>query len=970
MKSTLQTLSCLLAMLLFAGGLFAQKGTVSGKMTDDTGQAIIGGTVRCVELGTGTISDIDGNYSLQVPAGTYTFQFDYLGYGTDIQTIEVDGGATNTVNISLGEDAVNLNVATVLGRRKDRLVVDSPVPIDVINAEEIQATGATQTVEVLQMLVPSYSAPKQSISDGSDHFRIATLRGLGPDQVLVLINGKRRHTNALVHVNGTVGRGSTGVDMNAIPAGSIERIEVLRDGAAAQYGSDAIAGVINVVLKKNTDLDIGVNVGTHITTMERGYNADEGLFDGLTNQDILNANGSILDPSTGDFITNWTEEVENVNITDGQRIDLSASKGFAIGDGGAVNISLQYRKQTPTDRDGLDNRRQYFLIDSMGNSSNTSGTLDPREANIDRSHHRWGDADFQDISAFLNGEIPIGNVTAYAFGGVSQRQGESGCFYRRSLDNRTTRDLYPDGFLPLIAPTLSDFSGTVGVRGQVSGWNWDLSQVVGGNRFRLDMENTHNTSMGDLGQFTFPTDPVTGETPEQKTEMYDGTLVFNQRITNLDVSRGIDVGAFASPLNLALGAEFRSENYQMEQGEISSYYDGNDISGGILDGPNQGNGASAGCQCFPGWKTAVDQSRSNVGVYADVEADVTEAFTLGIAGRFENYSDFGATVTGKVAARYEVAEGFALRGAASTGFRAPSLAQGNYTAIQTTTFGTELVETGVFPFNAEDGVAAALGAQALEAEKSVNLSAGVTFNTGQFALTVDGYNIAVNDRIILSEQFRGDDLAEYLLTQGIRAGAATYFTNALNTSTTGLDIILRYGLPINDNSRVRFILSGNFNRTKVTNVNENSDGSRFLPTPDEIAPYTDIPLFGDMQITRLEKGTPSNVFNLMVDYKVGDFSALLKNVRFGQITWANFNDLGNLVMQEYTPKIRTDLELSYKVMDGLRVSIGANNLLDVYPDKARKDTAFGGIFQYGGTFPLGFNGRYMYARLNHKLAGK
>lgn len=962
MKSTLQTFTCLLAMLLFAGGLFAQKGTVSGVMADEGGQTIIGGTVRCVELGTGTISDINGNYSLQVPAGTYTFQFDYLGYGTEVRKITVESGATNTVNISLGEDAVGINEVVIMGRRKDRLVVDSPVPIDVINAEEIQATGATQTVEVLQMLVPSYSAPKQAISDGSDHFRIATLRGLGPDQVLVLINGKRRHTNALVHVNGTVGRGSTGVDMNAIPAGSIERIEVLRDGAAAQYGSDAIAGVINVVLKKNTDLDIGINVGTHITTMERGYNADEGLFDGLTNQDIRDANSSILDPSTGDYITNWTEEVENVNITDGQRIDLSASKGFAIGDGGVVNVSLQYRKQTPTDRDGLDNRQQYFR-DSLGG-------LNPDEATIDRSHHRWGDADFQDVSAFLNGEIPVGNVTAYAFGGLSQRQGESGCYYRRSLDNRTVREMFPDGFLPLIAPTLTDFSGTVGVRGQMSGWNWDLSQVIGGNRFRLDMENTHNTSMGNLGQFTFPVDSLSGETPVQKTEMYDGTLIFNQRITNLDVSRGIDVAAFASPLNFAVGAEFRSENYQMEKGEISSYYDGNEISDGIQDGPNVGGGASAGCQCFPGWKTAVDQSRSNVGVYADVEADITDAFTLGVAGRFENYSDFGATVTGKLAARYEIAEGFAVRGAASTGFRAPSLAQGNYTAIQTTTFGTELVETGIFPFNAADGVAAALGAKALEAEKSVNFSAGITYNTGRFALTIDGYNIAVNDRIILSEQFRGDDLAVYLLDQGIRAGAATYFTNALNTSTTGLDIIARYGVTINDNSRVRFILSGNFNRTKVANVTENPDGSRFLPTPDEIAPYTDIPLFGEMQITRLEKGTPSNVFNLMIDYKVGDFSALLKNVRFGQITWANFNDLGNLVTQEYTPKIRTDLELSYKVMDGLRVSIGANNLLDVYPDKARKDTAFGGIFQYAGTFPLGFNGRYVYARLNYKLAGK
>jgi len=937
--------------------MFAQRAIISGTLTDENDLPIIGGNVRCVELGTGTISDLDGNYTLTLPEGNYTLQFSYLGYNTQSQTITVVGNENQTINVSYKEDVIGMGEVIVTGtRKKNRLIIDSPVPIDVLNAEELVATGATQTIEVLQMLVPSYSAPKQSISDGSDHFRIATLRGLGPDQVLVLVNGKRRHTNSLVHVNGTVGRGSTGVDLNAIPTAAIERIEVLRDGAAAQYGSDAIAGVINIVLKKDTDLDISASYGTHVTTMDRGYEADEGLYDGITNADLKSWNGS-LDPSAVSNATNWTEEVEKVNIVDGQRLSLNASKGFKVGNGGSVNFSFQYRGQNPTDRDGVDNRRQYFLIDSLGQPSETSGTLDPREQTIDRLHHRWGDAQFQDITAFVNSEVPIGKVTGYAFGGFSQRQGESGCFYRRSKDNRTVRSIYPDGFLPLIAPTITDLAGTVGVKGQIAKWNWDLSQTLGTNSFELNMKNTHNTSLGGLNQFTFPDPGV-----QQKQEIYDGTLKFAQYTTNLGADTEFKVNGLYSPVNLAVGAEFRSENYQMEPGEITSYYNGNDDSGGIQDGPNQGSAASAGCQCFPGWKVPVNTSRSNFGGYVDLETDITQAFTLGVAGRFENYSDFGSTLTGKLALRYKIVEGFAFRAAASTGFRAPSLAQGNYTAIQTTTFGTQLVETGVFPYEV-GGVAEALGAQPLEAERAVNLSAGLTFNAGNFAMTVDGYNIDLNNRIILSEQFRGAALATYLDSIGIAAGAATYFTNALDTRTQGIDITARYGINIGDASKLKVILSGNFNRTQVTNKDD-------IQTPEIIKQYTDTPLFGEMQITRLEKGTPNNVFNLVLDYAINDFNVVLKNVRFGDITWAEFNDVGDLVNQTFTSKIRTDLEVGYKPVKGLKIAIGANNLFDVYPDKARKDLAFGGIFQYDGTYPLGFNGRYIYARLNYKLAGK
>lgn len=935
----------LLWLVLFLGiGVtgWAQNGTLSGRVLDEGGDPIIGGNVTVKQSRLGAVTDVDGNFKISIAPGSYTLLFTYLGFATIERNVEVVAGQTTPVEVRMEEDAIGLSDVVILGTRaNNRLVIDSPVPVDVIDAKELRASGVTQTIQILQALIPSYNAPKQAISDGSDHFRVATLRGLGPDQVLVLVNGKRRHTNALVHVNGTVGRGSTGVDLNAIPASAIEKIEVLRDGAAAQYGSDAIAGVINIVLRKDYDLEISATGGMHMTTMERGYGATEGLNPGITNAAINDAYGFYND--------DWLTNTENVNITDGEKLNLHVSKGFEIGDGGFVNISGQYRYQGLTNRQGLDSRFNYF--------TQADGSPDPREASFDRLNHRWGDSKFNDMSVFLNSELPLSSKTsAYLFSGYSSRDGESGCFYRRSRDNRTVRSIYPDGFLPLIAPTIRDFSVVGGIRGTLgSGWNWDLSQTVGNNQFELNMKNTHNTSLGGLRQFSFPAVTLadgTQETPEQKTEIYDGTLKFSQYTTNLDLSKPINMGGGIRSAVLSFGAEFRAETYGIDRGEISSYYNGNPVSGGIQDGPNQGAGASAGCQCFPGWKNTISASRNNVAAYGGLEMDM-DKFTLDVAARFENYSDFGSTATGKVAARLELAEGVALRGAASTGFRAPSLAQGNYSAVQTTTFGTTLVETGFFPYE-EGGAAEALGAEPLEAEKSTNFSTGLTVNSGRFALTLDGYLINVNNRIILSEQFGGAAITTYLNNLGIPAGAAVYFTNALNTRTTGLDITSRYAMDAG-NGKLRFTFSANFNKTEITNKDD-------IQTPAKIKQFTDTPLLGQIEQTRLENGNPNNVFNLIVNYDINKFSVMLRGVRYGKITWADYNDFDDIVSQTYTPKVSTDLELAYQVTKGAQIAIGANNIFDVYPDKARKDLSFGGIFQYDGTYPIGFNGRFVYAR--------
>lgn len=726
---------------------------------------------------------------------------------------------------------------------------------------------------------------------------------------------------------------------------------MLRDGAAAQYGSDAIAGVINIILKKDAGFDVEIGGGTHLSTFERGYTPDEGLYDGITNADIQN--NSTL------YSYDWLTKTEDVSKTDGKRFNAHIGKGFKIGEGNFY-VSGQFRNQGRTNRQGLDVRINYF--------PQANGEFDPREAGFQRDNNfRYGDAEFKDYSGFINGEAPVGNATFYLFGGVSYRDGVSGCFFRRSRDNRTVRSIYPDGFLPRINARLTDWSGVAGLRGNLGeNWSYDLSQTLGKNAFALYMENTHNTSLGGLNQYTFPDAGV-----KQKTEMYDGTLNFLQSTTNFDLSRSF-ASSLASPINFALGAEVRYERYNIEPGEVSSYYDGNSVSGGVQDGPNAGARAAAGCQCFPGWKDDVSDNRTSFAVYTELETKPVERWSTSIAGRFEYYTDFGATLNGKFATRLAIAEGFALRGAVSTGFRAPSLGQGNYSAIQTTTIGTTLIETGFFPVNTK--VAKALGAGDLEAEKSLNLSGGVTYTSGRFALTVDAYQIRIKDRIILSEQFQGkagpngeDLLEQYLLSQGLPAAQGSYFTNALDTKTTGVDITSRFGFNVGK-GKLKFTLSANFNKTEATNVDKDANGERFIPTPTALLQYSETPLFGDLELTRLEEANPKNVFNMIINYDVNKFTSMLRFVRYGEIRWGEFNDFDNIVFQDFEAKIITDLELGYKITDGLSFFLGSNNLLDVYPDKFRKDLAFNGIFQYDGTNPVGFNGRYVYARVSYNLA--
>ncbi len=915
------TLTLLLLVFLTVNSpvLSQNMGKIKGTVTDaSTGDPLLGANVTVVGTQIGAATNTSGEYSLKLKPGKYTIQASFVSYKPAKEEVTVSPGKTIVLDFKLTSDLIGTGEVVVLGtRRTNRTVINSPVPVDVLTEKAIEQTGATQTTQLLKMLVPSFNQPQNTITDGSDEVRPAAIRGMNPDHVLVLINGKRRHQSALIHVNGSIGRGSSGVDLNAIPIGAIERIEVLRDGASAQYGSDAIAGVINIILKKKIGLDVSVTAGEYVTTQKRGYAEDEGNIAGE-------------DASTYD----WDGKVEDVSITDGFSTDVNVGYGLKVGDGGILYVSGVYVNHNGTNRAGLDPRQQYFNIDW----ATTNNTPDPREATFNRLNHHWGDSRTIDMGVFLNTDIPIKeNLNFYAFGGYTYRTGFAGGYYRRSLDNRNVRAIYPDGFLPKISPKIYDGSIVAGLKGNFGKWSYDFAQTFGTNTFNFNTFNTLNASFGT----------------QSKTSFDDGSLKASQAVTTADFLRTYDIGT-AEPLTVAVGAEFRWENYQIVAGEPMSYENGGVP---ILDGPNAGQPAPVGSQVFPGFspKNEQNESRTNFGFYVDLENNVVKNWTVSIAGRYENYSDFGSAFAGKFATRYEFAKGFAFRGAISNGFRAPSLSQEFFSSIATNFIGGVPFEVGTFPVNTE--VAKALGAKPLKAETSVNISAGFTVSQENFDLTVDGYMITLADRIVLSENFRGGDIPNFLQARGINATGGRYFTNAVDTKTLGVDVTAKYGVRFSQKSNLKFIIAMNFNQTEITNKDE-------IQTPAELKQITDIPLLGRVEQGRIEKGQPLSSWDFAVSYTYDRFNSTLRLHRYGEFTSYNQDPVRD---QTFGTVWHTNIDFAYELMSQLTLAVGVNNIFDAYPDKNLKRNSFNGIFPYSNFTPSGYNGRYIYTRLKLNL---
>lgn len=817
----------------------------------------------------------------------------------------------------------NIEQISVIGsRRLGRTVEDSAVPIDIIGADALKNSGFTETNALLSSLLPSFNFPQASLTDGSDHVRPAQLRGLAPDHTLVLVNGKRRHSNALLNLNGSTGRGSSSVDLNAIPANAIARIEVLRDGAAAQYGSDAIAGVINIVLKSaSSGGSVAAIYGANVTKMD-GVPQLKSVSEG--------SDGNLAFTEGGDR-----------SLTDGQTLTLQGNMGFELGDNGFLNISTEYRDRHSTNRSDYDNRENYARIDD----GSVDGALDPRELTVNRYNHNFGNGDVEDFSMFYNAGYQLTNeVDLYSFGSYSKREGEGGGFYRRASDSRNIEEVYPDGFLPVITSDIDDFSLALGAKGFVSEWNYDVSAVYGQDAFEFGVINSLNTSYGPTSQTSFDA----------------GTLTYDQLTLNVDFSREVDVSFLESSVNVAVGAEYRREGYQIDAGEEASYAQGTFGPGGAVTDPVDGPFGAAGAQVFPGFtpESEGDNSRHNVSLYIDLETYLTDDWNLAVAARYEDYSDFGDTLNGKIATRYSLTEDLALRASVSTGFRAPSLQQQYFTSVATVFVDGEPTETGTFAPSSD--VAKALGSPGLDAEEATNYGVGFTWSTDfNFSLSVDYYQILIDDRIVLSNNLSGDAIADLL--QGTGANQGRFFLNAIDSKTRGVDVVASYNVATDGYGDLAFNLGYNYGKNEVTNI---------IDPPAELqgAGFDQDNLFSGTELRRFEVSTPRNKYNLSATWTNDDIRTTLRTTRYGETQDPSDIPERNEVLK---PKWITDLDVAYSLSENVSLSLGANNIFDVYPDATRENvddvTTFSRLFAYSSFSPYGFNGRYVYGKIEMKF---
>ncbi|HEY0027104.1 MAG TPA: TonB-dependent receptor [Allosphingosinicella sp.] len=900
---------------------------------------------------------------------------------TQTASPDVEAGEEPDVQPLAGEEIVVTGT-----RRSDRTVADSPVPIDVLGSEAITNTGQTETNRILNQLVPSFNFPQPSIADGSDALRPATLRGLSPDQTLVLVNGKRRHVAALLNINGTVGRGAAAVDLNLIPGLAISRIEVLRDGAAAQYGSDAIAGVINIQLKTAAEGGrASITYGKYRSTVDNVANVT-----GLQ----TNASGQpFLDPADNRYFVPVSDGERRAR--DGETITVGANVGVPVGDGGFVNLTGEYRHRERTNRAGFDLRPNY---------NRPTAAFDARELTFDRLQFRFGDPDTDDFNLFVNSGLPIGGGwELFAFGSYGVRDSLSAANYRQS-NAATNRNfatiapnatpnaanfvpLTPDGFLPLIDTELADYSFNGGIKGEIGGWETSLSAGRGHNRFDYTIKNSLNTSFGPQSQSVFDA----------------GGLRYGQNIVNLDFSREYAVGNFAKPLSVALGGEYREENFVIRPGDLQSYATGPLFRAafattavncaaqqGVFNATTNvcsfpGRAASAGAQGFPGIpaSSATDEGRHSFGAYVELDADPIEGLTTTLAGRYEHFSDFGSTWNGKFAARYEPVEGYALRGSVSNGFRAPSLQQQFFTTTSTNFIGGLPVDISTLAVSSP--VARALGSRDLKPEKSLNLSFGATANPFPgLTFTADVYQIEIKDRIVLTENLGAAGSGTAAVNAAVKAvldangfqsvGAARFFINGLDTTTRGLDLVGTY--------RRRMGTLGNWTLTAAYNYNKTKIDARL----NDLGPLATIPgivLFGRVEGLRFTEGQPRDKIVLSGEGELGPFGFTARTTRYGEVVSpgaanpiadpTSLTAMGpdDIVL---SPKWITDVELRMKAGAGIEFALGANNLFDVYPDRSpfgARPASIGGVYPanqeyipYSIFSPFGFNGRFLYGRLS------
>ncbi len=889
----------LITLILFLAPLSAQM-NINGTVTNEAGEPLTG--VNISEKGTikGTATNFDGAYQISVASGVAILVFSYVGY----ETIELGIDGREELNVVMTE-GLSLGEVQIVGSRSyKRSSTDAPVPIDVIDINELaNIQGKAEVNQILQYAAPSFNATKQSGSDGADHIDPASLRGLGPDQTLVLINGKRRHQSSLVNVFGTRGRGNTGTDLNAIPAAAIKRIEILRDGSSAQYGSDAIAGVMNIILNDQTEgLSGGILYGAYSTGIGDGYEEQAG-------DALFNIEGKQrLDGKEKSF--------------DGNTLKFDLNYGLDIGEeGGFANFTTEFLTKERTLRPSWSWRKGY------------------------------GSAAIDGFNFMINSAIPVSpNTEVYAFGGRNFRDTDAYAFSRDSYasgDVRTVASLYPDGFTPHITSNITDVSASAGIRHTMdNGWVADFNNTYGSNLFHYFITGSNNASL----KAASPTD-------------FDaGGHSLSQNTTGLDFTKYHE--DILDGLNLAFGLEYRVENFEIFAGEESSYALYDNTGRPIID-PTTQNPATdtagvelpGGAQGFPGYSPAneVDRSRTNFGVYGDAELNITKAFLVGGALRFEKYSDFGETFNFKLSSRYRFSNVISARGSVSSGFRAPSLAQIHYNLIFNNFIAGESLPS-LLSSNTST-VTRAFGIGPLQEETAFNASLGLTFAAGPFSATIDGYSISVKDRIVLTDNFDASGL-------GLGVEVAQFFANGVDTKTTGLDLVLAYQKYFSNNNRFNVSLAGNVNNLEIEEIH-NGNLNQFT-------------FFGPFSQAYLEAAAPDYKFAMSAGFGTRRFDinagvTLFSDVIIQDFQWvdspatnqAEADALYAIATDIYESAITMDLSIGYLLTSKLRITIGANNLLNTYPTPQ-----FDGWTDQGGfndSVQMGSDGAFYFARLGFKL---
>jgi iron complex outermembrane receptor protein len=883
---------------------------VHGAVTSEKGGTpIAGASVTIHAIGAYVFTDETGQYSLAVPPGEYTVRVEAPGSFPRESPLSV-GQAPAVLDFRLAEDQLG-EVITIIGSRTPRSRLETSVPVDVISSDVIIESSETELNQILNTLAPSFNATHLSITDGTDHIDPADLRGLGPEHVLVLVNGKRLHQSSIINVyNG----GTVGVDLNAIPTAAIARIEVLRDGAASQYGSDAIAGVINIVLKDTVDV---VEAYSLLGTTMKG---------------------------------------------DGTQFKLGANTGMRLGRRGFVNLTGEFFARGRTNRSGA---WTSDIFPDVEGTAATDAELQRRGLTRDDFKMHVGNAGALVGTGVLNAAYKLdGTFELHGHGGYTLRKGYASGFFRfPNSEDQVDLRVYPDGFLPEINPLLNAWNGTAGIRARRGPWEGDLSVTYGGDSFHFFVDHSLNASLGAMSPTSFDA----------------GKLHFHQTSLNLDGVRRIDQPVLAS-LSAVAGAELRRESYGISAGQPESYELGPELN-------SDGEPKLPGSQVFPGFRPtdASNNSRLSEAVYAGLESQPTQHTNLDLGGRYEHYSDFGSTLTGKLAGRVAVLRSdeaeVALRGSVSTGFRAPGLQQLWYSTIATQ-FAND-PQTGMpTPTNIlispnRSAVTEAFGVPHLKQETSVNFSGGFTARLfSNLALSADYYRVSIKDRVVLtalfgtSDEVLGDAISA-IVAPFPGVAATQFFVNSVNTTTNGVDVVLDYSYRM-PGGQIKVTAAANFTSTAVDEVQvPQTMLDNFGSIPGGTQRVSEL-FLGRYGRNRLEDLQPRQKGTLGLRWDRGPWSAGLRGNFFGPTEYHSDTQVDGVFLDEsFGAKATLDLDVAYRFGNTV-LSVGGNNVFNTFPDEVKQpDNRYFESFLYSPSAntagaPYGIDGAFFYARAMYR----